>query len=73
MKELQDATIEFKVRGETVKYRVLHNLPDFGLDIEDAFYSWSFRTKIITIASFCRYARSKNPDLICKPFTPNKK
>lgn len=66
-------SISFRVgakheKKRNCKFTVLHNLPDFGLNIEDAFANWSARTDHFTIEDFCEYVVSKDPiNLKCTP------
>ena len=66
-------TISFKLgakheKKKNCKFTVLHNLPDFGLDIEAAFENWAARTDNFTIEVFCVYVVSKDPvNLKCTP------
>lgn len=43
---------------------VLHNLPDFGLDIQAALTNWLARTKVFTVDNFCAYIMSKGVNII---------
>lgn len=52
-------------RRKDVTIEVIHNLPDFGLDIEAAFDNWTARTKVFTARSFADYVKSKDVNIIC--------
>ena len=64
---LESHTIQFKLKGKPAKFTVVHNLSYMGLNIESAFNNWWPRTKVFTIQSFCRYVKSKDPQIKCDP------
>lgn len=65
MKELKRANIEFKLRGNLIKFTIVHNLPKtFGLSLEDALQNWLVRTDIFTADSLCKYIMSKHTEYV---------
>jgi len=64
-------TLELTKEGTTT-FTVEHNLNDYGLDIENALWSWMYRTNDLSIESFCKYVISKDPsNLVCNPIKNN--
>ena len=51
-------------KNTPVKFSIIHNLPDFGLDFNAAFENWNVRTKKFTDESLCEYIKSKDPQII---------
>lgn len=66
MMNLQHTVIGFNLGRKKMKVDVVHNLPDFGLDIEHAFDNWTARTEDFTSESFALYVGSKDPNIFCK-------
>lgn len=58
MPQLQKSEIQLS-NGK--KFCIIHNLPDFRLDIDAALQNWLARTDEFTDESFCKYIRSKDP------------
>lgn len=59
-KEVEFFEYHFELSNGT-KFSVVSNLPkDFGLNIEDAFQNWLYRTSDFTAESFVEYVNSKN-------------
>lgn len=46
-------------------FNVLHNLDDFGFDIQRAANAWVTKRHNLTIEMFCRYIRQQNGAFIC--------
>lgn len=68
---MRDDSIKFKKGDKEMTFRVIHNLDEFQLSIENAFINWSVRTNKFTMDDFCNYVVSKNPGhLICKEADP---
>lgn len=63
--KFQEAIIKFEINGEHFIFEVYHNLQHFGLDIEDAFTNWVYRTQKYTRKSFCNYVMSKDINIEC--------
>ena len=56
----------FVVNNEKKSFKVYHNLPDVhGLNINDAFINWVYRTPEYTAESFCDYVCSKGSGYFC--------
>lgn len=66
---MQHTVIGFNRGKKKIKVDVVHNLPDFGLDIEHAFDNWTARTDDFTSESFAAYVASKDTAIFCKPTT----
>lgn len=70
-------TLQFQMtnrKGTKLKARyifnVVHNLDEFGLDIEAALMNWTARTNELNVDSFCAYVISKDVNLKCTPAKP---
>lgn len=64
--ELTHSEICFVHKGKNRTIEVVHNLQDFGLDIENAFINYTARAEVITAQGFCNYVVSKDSfNLIC--------
>ena len=48
---------------------VVHNLEEFGADIQKAAYAWYPRRHNTTVEMFCRYIRQRDVKFICIPLT----
>lgn len=62
---MESHNIKFEADGKSVEFNVKHNLADYGLQIENALWSWVFRTLDYSCKSFCEYVRSKDPNIKC--------
>ena len=69
MPKLEHAQINFNLGKKKKQFDVVHNLSEYGLDIESAFVNWSARTNIFTVEDFCKYVTSKDTNLICEKGT----
>lgn len=58
MPQIQRSEIEL---SNGSKFVIVHNLPDFGLDINSALQNWLVRTDKFTDENFCEYIMSKDP------------
>lgn len=67
MPKLQSYTIEFQLEGVPKSYTLETNIETYGQSVYAAFNNWTVRTKEFTLASFCEYVESKDPNFICKP------
>lgn len=66
--KMTHSEICFLQRGKTGTIEVVHNLEDYGLDIESAFVNFVARSPVITAKRFCNYIISKDVvNLICIP------
>lgn len=65
MKNIQQSQIQLS-NGD--KLNLVHNLPEFGLSIDDAFQNWIVRTNVFTVENFCEYIMSKSPAIIAMPY-----
>ena len=74
-KKLIHSEIKFDYQFKQHSFHVVHNLEEFGLDIEAAFINWSVRFMgKPTIMKFCTYVINKDPyNLICRPYERNTK
>jgi len=63
--QISRAEIKFKHRKTKHSFVVIHNLNLYQINIEDALVNWSERTGDLTVNSFCRYVKSKDPNFIC--------
>ncbi len=61
MPQLQRSEIELS-NGN--KICIIHNLPDHGLNIQDALINWTERAKDYNAESFCKYIMSKDTNLL---------
>lgn len=48
---------------------VVHNLDDYGMDIQKAADAWFPRRYTTTVEMFCRYIRQRNLNFICLPLS----
>jgi hypothetical protein len=46
---------------------LLHNLDEFGMDIQLAIDAWMPRRHNLTARMFCNYIRQRDPKFICLP------
>ena len=58
MLQMQRSEIEL---SNGSKFVIVHNLPDFGLDINSALQNWLVKTDEFTDDNFCQYIMSKDP------------
>jgi len=66
-------TLELTKEGTTT-FTVEHNINEYGLDIENALWSWMYRTNDLSIESFCKYVVSKDPsNLVCNQIKKKQK
>ncbi len=63
MTNLYPKILEFTHKGKRHKFNVLTNMTDGQL--KDAFESWSFRAKTITVDLFCDYINEKESGHEC--------
>lgn len=65
--KFHNETIKFDLNDTPFEFVVVHNLREYGLDLEAAFLNWVYRTKEYTIKDFCDYVMSKDPLIKCYP------
>ena len=60
------AAVKFEVNDKTVKFQVIHNLPEKqGLNFNAALENWLYRTDKYTAKSLCDYIMSKETGYVC--------
>lgn len=62
--ELTFYRIEFDVDKATQRFTILANVEQFGLTMETIFDEWINHSADITPENFCRFIRSKNPEIV---------
>lgn len=67
-KPLLHTTITFKWNGKPLKFDVVSNIHEYGLEIESAFINWSVRIEgKPSLLDFCNYVESKDYNFIYHP------
>lgn len=64
---MEHHTIKFNLNGKPKTFEIVHNLKEFGLDIEAAFVNFTVRTTKFSEWSFCNYVKSKDRQIKCMP------